>query len=30
VELEVEELGSLRNRIVEGRPLRPLRPEEGG
>jgi 2-keto-4-pentenoate hydratase/2-oxohepta-3-ene-1,7-dioic acid hydratase in catechol pathway len=29
VELEVEGLGRLRNRVVEGRPLRPLRPEEG-
>jgi 2-keto-4-pentenoate hydratase/2-oxohepta-3-ene-1,7-dioic acid hydratase in catechol pathway len=28
VELEVEALGRLRNRVVEGRPLRPLRPEE--
>jgi 2-keto-4-pentenoate hydratase/2-oxohepta-3-ene-1,7-dioic acid hydratase in catechol pathway len=28
VELEVEELGRLRNRVVEGRPLQPLRPGE--
>jgi 2-keto-4-pentenoate hydratase/2-oxohepta-3-ene-1,7-dioic acid hydratase in catechol pathway len=28
VELEVELLGRLRNRVVAGRPLRPLRPEE--
>jgi 2-keto-4-pentenoate hydratase/2-oxohepta-3-ene-1,7-dioic acid hydratase in catechol pathway len=28
VELEVEELGRLRNRVAEGRPLQPLRPEE--
>jgi 2-keto-4-pentenoate hydratase/2-oxohepta-3-ene-1,7-dioic acid hydratase in catechol pathway len=28
VELEVELLGSLRSRVVEGRPLRPLRPGE--
>ena len=28
VELEVEGLGRLRNRVVEGRPLRPLRPED--
>jgi 2-keto-4-pentenoate hydratase/2-oxohepta-3-ene-1,7-dioic acid hydratase in catechol pathway len=25
VELEVEELGVLRNRVIEGPPLRPLR-----
>lgn len=30
VELEVEVLGRLRNRVVEGPPLRPLRPEEEG
>lgn len=30
VEVEVESLGVLRNRVVEGRPLRPLRPGEGG
>jgi 2-keto-4-pentenoate hydratase/2-oxohepta-3-ene-1,7-dioic acid hydratase in catechol pathway len=30
VELEVEGLGRLSNRVVEGRPLRPLRPEDGG
>ncbi len=29
VELEVEVLGRLRNRVVEGVPLRPLRPEDG-
>jgi len=28
VELEVELLGTLRNRVVAGRPARPLRPEE--